>query len=236
VTADHELLTGREDWQQLAREDEGIDRARQGYRDDPAAAKNLETVGWPAGRAEAALEGRTVIIDPDTVPQHGPLIDIDRLAGRPVLRPQLSAWAEFSGLHNQVHQRRVELMGRIHPEIEEAAAARERELLEGVPDLKVRDLDRVAGELTSLCRTLAQTRAAAGVHPREGELRQLVTSRDMFDAAAALAAGVSYTLLAPVTREQRSMIVGSQGLGQDAAPIPRKATTLPPAGVILKGD
>jgi hypothetical protein len=229
----HDVVEGRADWKELAGRAELIGRAEQGYRSDPELSRNLEAVGWTTERREAALRGEAILLDPDTVHHHGPVLDLDRIAGRPVTQPTVTAWAEFHGLHAQVDADRTELLARIHPEIARQAAEREAEILDAAPDRPLRDLDTAASELTSLVKTLAATRTAAGILARHGSLRERITSLDVFLAARAKAAGDDgYTLLGPVEQPRRTLATGSAGLRQDE---PRTASSSPPAGVIMRG-
>jgi hypothetical protein len=232
VSAYHPLVCDRGDWLELDRRDELITRAEEGYRADPALARNLQEVGWTPARREAAAHGEALLVDPAEVDQHGPTLNLDRVAGEPVAQPALTAWSEFLGLHAQVNDDRNRLLGAIHTEVQAQAAEREVEILDGVPTMQVQDLAQAAAELTRLVRTLAATRAAAGVLARSGSLREQVTALDVFLASAAKAAGQEYTLLAPVESPGRRLATGSVGIRRDE---PRTASPLPPAGVVLKG-
>lgn len=228
----HELLTARPEWAEKAATDAAIDRAEGRYRLTAEAVRNLQDVGWTQERREAALAGEVLIVDPDSVQQHGPLLNLDKAAGRQVTQ-QLSPWAEFSSLRGRVNEERVELLAALHDEISGQAVDRERQLLEAVPDMRVQDLGQVAEELTRLVVTLGACRAAAGVRPREGALREQVTPLEVFAAAAAYAAGQAYSLLTPVVADRS--IVDAVGLNTEYALTPAKATQLPPANVIMQG-
>jgi hypothetical protein len=230
----HDLVETRADWQQLATRTELISKAEAGYRGDPAAARNLESVLWTTERRQAALAGEVLIAGPDTVRHHGPTLDLDKVAGRPVTQQPMSAWAEFQHLRARVDTDRAELLARIHGEIATQAADREAEILAAVPDMAVRDLAQAAVELAELARTLAATRSAAGLRPHQGAIREHISAHDVFDAAARYAAGQPYSLLTPTLEPARSVITDSRGLHEEHAPVPRSVSALPPAGVALK--
>jgi hypothetical protein len=230
----HDVVETRPDWQELAGRAELIGRAEGAYRADPELARNLEAVGWTPERRQAARRGEAILVDPDTVQQHGPVLNLDKAAGRLVTQQPLSPWAEFGHLRSQVDTDRIELLGRIHPEIAAQASQREVEILSGVPDMQVRDLAQAALELTALARTLAAARSAAGLRPHQGAMREHVSAHDVFVAAAAFAAGQPYSLLPPVAQPNRSVITSSEGLATDHALGPWSVRPLPPAGVVLK--
>jgi hypothetical protein len=229
----HDIAERHPDVVANTRKRELVDQAEATYRSDEAMRKDLEELGWDPARRAAAWEGRAV--KGDRTVDHQPALDLDRLAGRQVAQQRLHPFAEFAAMRAQVEQERIQILARIHDEVAAQAVGRERQLLESVPGMRVADLDDVTAELTALVRTLGACRAAAGVRPREGAMREHVTPLDVFVAAAAYAAGRPYTLLTPVVQD-RSMIVDAAGLHTDHAPTPRKATALPPAGIVLKGD
>jgi hypothetical protein len=230
----HQIVEERPDWQQLSERHELISTSEASYRSDPEAGRNLETVQWTPERRAAAVRGQVLIVDPDQARHSGPLLDLDKVAGRPVVQKTVSAWAEFGAMHAQVDADRTALLARIYPEVDGQARAREREVLSGVPDMQVQQLADVAVELTSLLHTLAAARTAAGLRPRtHGRLREQVTAEDVFTAAARMAAGQPSSLLDPVEQD-RSVITGSVGIAGDHALGLRPTRPLPPAGRVLK--
>jgi len=134
----HEVLTGRDDWQEIEGQLAALDSARDRYARETSrirAENEAKRVEWQRAWDAAVWAGE-------------PLPDEPHAVEVPVLT------AEFTDRERQLMERRSRLLTEIRGEVEDAARARERELLDQARRTAPKAWQPIVDELSALHQTV----------------------------------------------------------------------------------